>query len=165
MLEIKTMISHRENYGDKREKIDWIVMHYTGNDGDTALNNALYFKNNIVETSSHYFVDDNNIYQTVEDDYVAYHCGAKTYVHPECRNINSIGIEMCDNIKDGEMKLTKKTFNNAAELVATLCKEHNIPTSHIIRHYDVTHKLCPAYWIDNDGIELFRNKVEKVLHS
>ena len=34
--------------------IKYIVMHYTANNGDTAMNNAQYFHNNSVQASAHY---------------------------------------------------------------------------------------------------------------
>ncbi|WP_346727746.1 N-acetylmuramoyl-L-alanine amidase [Ruminococcus sp. MCC718] len=47
-------------------------------------------------SSAHYFVGiDSEIWQCVEDQNIAWHCGASSYKHPECRSANSIGIEMC----------------------------------------------------------------------
>ena len=112
--------------------------------------------------SAHYFVDDDSITRSVPDDFVAYHCGARTYRHPYCRNANSIGVEMCDAKRDGKVMATDKTIQNAAELVYQLCKQYGIPYDHIIRHYDVTGKLCPAYWVKGDGLAKFRRQVEEV---
>lgn len=162
-MKIQFLQANDSNYQKGREStIEWIVMHYTGNKNDTAKNNATYFQNNIVETSAHYFVDDNDIFQSVSDNDTAWHCGSKKYLHPYCRNNNSIGIEMCGHYKDGEIYASKKTLSNAAELVSLLCNKYNIPTSHIIRHYDVTGKLCPSYWINNDGLLDFRNSVSNM---
>ena len=164
MVPIKTQLAHRSNYGGKRtQKIEWIVMHYTGNDGDSDESNARYFQNPLNPVASaHYFVDDDSITRSVPDDYVAYHCGAQTYKHPSCRNANSIGVEMCDAKRDGRVMATDKTIANAAELVYQLCKQYGIPYDHIIRHYDVTGKLCPAYWVKGDGLQKFRKQVEEV---
>ena len=164
MVKIKTNLAHRSNYGGKRTaKIEWIVMHYTANDGDSDESNARYFQQPLNPVASaHYFVDDDSITRSVPDDYVAYHCGAQTYKHPSCRNANSIGVEMCDAKRDGRVMATDKTIQNAAELVYQLCKQYNIPYDHIIRHYDVTGKLCPAYWVKGDGLQKFRRQVEEV---
>lgn len=164
MVPIKTQLAHRSNYGGKRTaKIEWIVMHYTANDGDSDESNGRYFQQPLSPVASaHYFVDDDSITRSVPDDFVAYHCGAQTYRHPYCRNANSIGVELCDAKRDGRVMATDKTIANAAELVYQLCKQYNIPFDHIIRHYDVTGKLCPAYWVKGDGLQKFRRQVEEV---
>lgn len=159
-MECKFLEANPANYEKFRSSsIEWIVMHYTANRNDTAKNNALYFHNNVLESSAHYFVDDDEIYQSVKDEDTAYHCGAYQYVHPTCRNNNSIGVEMCGHYKDGKIYASEKTLLNAAKLVSELCSKYNIPFDHIIRHYDVTGKLCPIYWIDNDGLDEFRQSV------
>ena len=164
MVPMKTQLAHRSNYGGKRTaKIEWIVMHYTANDGDSDESNGRYFQRPLNPVASaHYFVDDDSITRSVPDDYVAYHCGAYRYKHPSCRNANSIGVEMCDAKRDGRVMATDKTLQNAAELVYSLCKQYGIPYDHIIRHYDVTGKLCPAYWVQGDGLQKFRKQVEEV---
>lgn len=150
-MNIKTNLAHKENYGSKRSLSDikYIVIHYTANDGDTDENNGKYFRNNVTKTSAHYFVDDDSITQSVPDDYIAYHCGAKTYKHVKCRNQNSIGVELCDDVKDGVVYPSAKTIENAVEFVNYLMKKYNISKVNVIRHYDVTGKKCPAYWVDN----------------
>ena len=164
MVPMKTQLAHRSNSGGKRTaKIEWIVMHYTANDGDSDESNGRYFQRPLNPVASaHYFVDDDSITRSVPDDFVAYHCGAYQYKHPSCRNANSIGIEMCDAKRDGKVMATEKTIQNAAELVYQLCKQYKIPYDHIIRHYDVTGKLCPAYWVKGDGLAKFRRQVEEV---
>ena len=81
MVPIKVQTANRSNYGSKRDvsKIKYIVIHYTGNDGDSDESNAKYFKNNIVKASAHYFVDDDSITQAVPDNYSAYAVGGKKY--------------------------------------------------------------------------------------
>ena len=69
---------------------------------------------------------------------------------------------MCDAKRDGKVMATAKTIANAADLAATLCEKYNIPVDHIIRHYDVTGKLCPKYWVDDpEGIKKFREMVKE----
>lgn len=116
MKPVRVELAHRANYGVRRGKIEWIVMHYTANDGDSGMSNARYFQKALNPVASaHYFVDDREIVQSVPDEYVAYHCGAYKYRHPFCRNYNSIGIEMCDSKRDGTVKATEQTIRNAAE--------------------------------------------------
>lgn len=164
MVRIKEQLACRSNYGGRRtNKIEWIVMHYTGNDGDSDESNARYFESPLNPVASaHYFVDDDSITRSVPDEFVAYHCGAQSYKHAHCRNANSIGVELCDARRDGAIMATEKTLQNAAELVYWLCKQYNIPYDHIITHYMVTGKLCPAYWVHGDGLIRFRKQVEEV---
>ena len=147
-MNIKTNLANRKNYGGIRSTnaIKYIVIHYTGNDGDTDENNGKYFKNNIVQASAHYFVDDDSITQSVPDNYIAWHCGATKYKHAYCRNANSIGVELCDDVKNGTIYPSEKTIANALELVEHLMRKYNIPKDNVIRHYDVSGKLCPLYW-------------------
>ena len=151
MMNLKTNLANRSNYGNARSLSDikYIVIHYTANDGDTDENNGKYFANNIVKTSAHYFVDDDSVTQSVPDSYIAWHCGANTYRHPSCRNSNSIGIEICDDIRNGVIYPSEKTIQNVLELTRSLMQKYNVPKEHIIRHYDVTGKKCPAYWVDD----------------
>lgn len=165
-MNIKTNLANRANYGDSRslKSIKYIVIHYTGNDGDTDENNGIYFKNNAIETSAHYFVDSDSITQSVPDNYIAWHCGAIVYRHTICRNANSIGIEICDDVKNGEIYPNEKTITNVIKLVEMLKKKYSIPKENIIRHYDVTGKICPAYWCgtpekDNKWKTEFLNRI------
>jgi N-acetylmuramoyl-L-alanine amidase CwlA len=123
-----------------------VVIHYTGNTKDTAINNCRYYEGKNREASAHFFVDENSIYQSVSLKNVAWHCGGSTYYHAECRNANSFGIEMCCTA--GNYKISTKTLQNSAYLCANLCKRAGITAAnvdkYVLRHYDVTHKKCPA---------------------
>ena len=156
-LKIKTNLANKGNYGGCRSlsAIKYIVIHYTANDGDTDENNGIYFKNNDVDSSAHYFVDDDSVTQSVPDNYIAWHCGGGLQgsgghsFYKKCINTNSIGIEICDDVKNGIIYPSAKTIENVIELTKTLMKKYNIPKSNVIRHYDVTGKKCPAYWVDD----------------
>ena len=151
MREINKLISgYNHNAGDV-SRIKYIVIHYTGALGD-AKANCNYFAGGNRNASAHYFVGyDGAIWQSVEDKNIAWHCGAKSYKHAECRNANSIGIEMCVRKKStASMGATDKdwyfedaTVEAAAELTRYLMDKYNVPASHVIRHYDVTGKICP----------------------
>lgn len=161
-LTIKTRLANKNNYGNKRtlSDIKYIVIHYTANDGDSDEGNANYFANNVLKTSAHYFVDDDSATQSVPDDYIAWHCGANKYYHSACRNNNSIGVEMCDTRKNGIHDVTEQTLSNTIELVKTLMNKYNIPINNIVRHYDVTHKNCPAYFVSNPTAwQSFKNRL------
>lgn len=148
MLEIKNYLT-KVNYTKRNDKKNkYIVIHYVGS-VSTALNNAKYFNNVHRGASAHYFVDDNNIYRVVEDKDNAWHVGSKKYYN-DCRNNNSIGIEMCCK-KDGSGKIymTEQTIKNTIELTKELMKKYSIDAEHVVRHYDISKKLCPKPFIDN----------------
>lgn len=69
----------------------------------------------------------------------------KKYYHKKCRNNNSIGIEMCLTSKN---MISDRTIQNTVELVQLLMKKYKIAPENVVRHYDVTHKLCPAPFIE-----------------
>lgn len=145
--------------------IKYIVMHYTGNPSDSALGNVRYFQGAGRNASAHYFVDEHNVYSCVAVKDKAWHCGDKVYRHAECRNYNSIGIEMCCS---GNYRVSDITKENAAILCAQLCKYLNISASdvdrYVIRHYDVTGKICPMQMVRNETEwNLFKNRVKQIL--
>lgn len=134
------------NYQPGRtQPIEYIVVHYTANKGDTAKNNVDYFARTVTGTSAHYFVDRNAVMQSVDEGDTAWHCGSDHPRHPYCRNSNSIGIEMCDSV-DGVPDDVKSL---TVSLVQELMSRYGIDSSHVLRHYDVTGKRCPAPWVDN----------------
>lgn len=77
---------HATNYQSGRAgTIQYLVIHYTAGNGDTAKDNCQYFKNNPgLYASAHYFVDETGWEQSVADADTAWHCGANTYQHPKC---------------------------------------------------------------------------------
>lgn len=136
----------------RNANIRYLVIHFTANNGDTALNNVNYFKNNVTASSAHFFVDERDILTSVPETDTAWHCGAKQYLHAECRNANSIGIEMCSRKKNGEYYILEETVNNTIWLVQQLMKKYGIPTQRVVRHYDVTGKNCPEPMVKNTGL-------------
>lgn len=138
--------AHSGNYQKGRtQPIEYIVVHYTANSGDTAQNNLDYFARTKTGTSAHYFVDENEVCQSVQDTDVAWHCGSKNPRHPYCRNANSIGVEMCNSVGGVPEAVRDRT----AAFVRELMKTYGLDSSHVLRHYDVTGKRCPAPWVDN----------------
>ena len=135
----------------RSEKIKYIVIHYTANNGDTAKDNIDYYSNTPnLSSSAHFFVDENKVCKSVEEKDTAWHCGSKTYKHNECRNSNSIGIELCSlKNEKGEYYFNENTLNNASCLVKSLMAKYNIPLDNVIRHFDVTGKICPAPMVNN----------------
>lgn len=162
-MNIQEYLSNKGNYGRKRNlnNIKYLVIHYTGNDGDTAKNNCKYFRDNVVKASAHYFVDDNSIYRSVPDDYTAYSVGSKKgYRHKYCRNTSSLSVEICDTRRNGTYDFTTKTIANAVEISKYLMSKYHIPIENVIRHYDVTGKVCPKPYVESrQSWEAFKSKL------
>ena len=135
----------------RTQPVRYIVMHYTANNGDTARNNCDYYHRvGGLQASAHYFVDEHGAMQSVRECDTAWHCGARAYWHPECRNGNSIGIEMCSRKRaDGSYYIKPETVANAAALAREIMQRYGIDTEHVLRHYDVTGKRCPMPWVDD----------------
>ncbi len=142
------------NFTDKNStaRIKYIVIHYFGG-LSTAANLAEYWARTYAGASAHYAIGHaGDIFQIVEDDDVAWHCGTSgKYKHADCRNTNSIGIEMAvkkkdtntQNATDKDWYFTPETVQAAVELTRLLMKKYNVPAENVIRHYDVTGKICP----------------------
>ena len=134
------------NYSSRiGNSVKYIVLHYTGNKGDTAKNNVDYFYNGNRGASAHYFVDDNSIWQSVEEYNSAWSVG-DGHGKYGITNRNSISIEMCCNSSGN---ITEKTEANALELVKYLMTKYNISFSNIVRHYDASRKICPNWSANN----------------
>ncbi len=163
-----SLVSHSSNYETMSSRtVQYIVMHYTGNSSDLAKSNANYFVTGNRQASAHFFVDDTSIYQSVGIRDKAWHCGTSgTYYHSTCRNTNSIGIEMCTS---GNYKISDKTKENAAQLAAFFCKKLGVTAAtvdtYLLRHYDVTHKSCPAQMAGSSNAEwtAFKARVKELL--
>lgn len=154
-MEIIKKISSMNSSVGTEGRIKYIVIHYVGALGG-ALANVNYYGSGYRGASAHYFVGHSGeVYQLVEDKDVAWHCGAKTYKHPECRNANSIGIEMCVRNKGSQDDQSRdwyfedETVNSTIELVRYLMAKYGIDADHVIRHYDVTGKICPNPYVYN----------------
>ena len=148
--------------------VKFIVIHYTGNKKDTAKANATYFHDGSRGASAHYFVDENSCYQSVALNNAAWAVGGTSvYKHADCRNKNSISIEMCCS---GNSIVSEKTINNTAYLCAELCNigiTADTVDIFVLRHYDVWDKQCPAQWANenNSGWIAFKEKVKAILRN
>lgn len=144
MVEIQKMISLKHSSRGGKQ-IQWIVIHYTGNRTDKAVNNAKFVINGSAKASAHFFVDPDSIYQSVEESRAAWAVG-KQYGNGgayryKVNNANSVSIELCSN--GGQ--IAEKTMHNAVELTHYLMAKYNIPADHVVRHWDVCAKRCPGW--------------------
>ena len=98
--------------------ICYLVIHFTANDGDSAKNNADYFAREAPGASAHFFVDEREIWQSVQEKDIAWHCGTRgMYFHQYCRNANSLGVELCSRKRGEKYYFTPETVKNAQQFV------------------------------------------------
>ena len=132
--------------GKRLRKVKGVVVHYVANPNTTAENNRNYFEN-LKDThernaSSHYIIGlEGEILQCIPLDEIAYASNN--------RNNDTIAIECCH--PDATGKFNSMTYESLVNLTAALCNTYNLdPNKDVIRHYDVTGKLCPLYFVENE---------------
>lgn len=132
--------------GTELKEVKGVVIHYVGNPATTAENNRNYFEN-LKDThersaSSHYIVGlEGEIVQCVPLNEISYASNS--------RNMDTIAIECCHPDSTGEFN--PKTYESLVKLTAALCKTYGLnPTTDILRHYDITGKMCPVYYVENE---------------
>lgn len=142
--------------GKKLDAVRGLVIHYVGNPGTTAAANRSYFArlatSGATYASSNFIVGlDGEVIECVPADEVAY-CSNN-------RNSDTLSIECCHPGEDG--KFTDATYDSLVRLAADLCVEFGLdPERDIIRHYDITEKLCPLYFVENeDAWETLRRDI------
>lgn len=160
MLNIQKKLTKVNKTVSNSRKIKYIVIHYVGA-VSSAKNNVDYFYSEKRGASAHYFVDEKEIWQCVEDKGVAWHVGGAKEYFSECRNNNSIGIELCCKKDEaGGWYFEKQTIQNAIELVQHLMNLYDVKIENIIRHYDVTYKICPEPFVrDEQAWNNFKRRV------
>ncbi len=128
------------------EVVNGIVIHYTANPGTTAQQNRNYF-NGLAESkktyaSSHFIIGlSGEIIQCVP-------CNEIAYASNE-RNSDTISIECC--IEDESGKFNEETYNSLIELTTWLMGRYSLTEDDVIRHYDVTGKNCPKYFVEHES--------------
>ena len=162
MLEILQRLTKYNLHVRDSRKILYIVIHYVGATGG-SIANAKYFGSQYIGSSAHYFVGHAGepTCQVVADKDIAWHCGTKgQYRHPKCRNSNSIGIEMCCHRDDRGWYFDKETIAATIALTKQLMAKYNIPVDRVLRHYDVTGKICPEPMVRDTALwDAFRGAV------
>lgn len=145
--------------GTKTDKIKGIVVHYTANPGATAMDNRNYFEglkdSHETKASSNFIVGlEGEIVQCVPTWEVAYASNS--------RNNDTVSIECCHPDETG--KFNDETYKSMVRLCAWLCMKFNLDSEDVIRHYDVTEKNCPKYFVENeDAWKQFRADVQAAI--
>lgn len=149
----------------RRGNVEWIVVHYTG-----VVASARSVRNSLVRSyperkvSTHYIIDEKNEIEMLNPYFVANHIGgaSKTKRLP-VTNANSIGVDICPkkinwkttNAGDTDWYIPVIVEVRACDFVARLALQYGVPLDHIVRHYDVTGKLCPRPWCGEDENEYY----------
>lgn len=144
------------------EKVNGIVVHYVANPCSTALENRNYFEglkdqtgSKTTSASSHFVIGlEGEVVQCIPLDEVAYASNN--------RNSDTISIECCHPDETG--KFYDSTYQTLVNLCAYLCVEFDLKPDDIIRHYDVTGKICPKYFVDHpEEWETFHKDVKNAI--
>lgn len=126
------------------ESVNYIAIHYTANPGATAIANRNYFENlantHDTKVSSHFVVGlDGEVVQCIPTSEMSYATNS--------RNIDTISIECCHPDETGQFN--DSTYDSVVKLTAWLCVRFGLTSENVIRHYDVTGKDCPKYYVEN----------------
>lgn len=152
--------------GSRRgKKIEWIVCHYPAWPGKDASGLRDYYITCERAVSAHYAVSEERTVEIVDCSMAAWHCatsGKKTFCG--ATNYNAIGVDLCDRklhicgklkAEDCDWYIPEATLSRAAQLIAELMMDYGIDIEHVVRHYDVTHKLCPRPLVGDDTNEYY----------
>lgn len=147
-------ISYSSKVRDKANVVEYIVIHNTGNKGDNAYNNGVYFRDrNTREAGAHFFVDRGGaIVKSIPMNRAAWAVGGDKYngtkgakYYGKCTNYNSVSIELCDIVDYDPSEAQIKAVNELIKYIRIYCPK----AKNVIRHYDVTGKMCPVRYTDN----------------
>ncbi len=143
--------------GFKLNDIKDIVVHYVGNPNTSAQSNRDYFDNQTTKVSSHFIVGlDGEIIQCVP----IFERSAAS----NDRNKDTISIEVCHPDETGEFN--PQTYESLIKLISWLCNEFSLDENEVIRHYDITGKICPKFYVENeDEWENLKNDVKYSLED
>ena len=173
-INIRKHTSYNKTNAAANRPLQYIVIHYTAGStsrSGAAVNTADFWATGPYEGSADFVVDDELIVQYNPDlkNRLCWHCGdGKNYYskggsfYGKCSNYNSIGIEICstnpnyspnDPANSPKWSFTSVAVDRAVELTKYLMQTYGIDADHVIRHYDVSGKLCPGIigWNEDSG--------------
>jgi len=169
--------------GHRRPDTLGIVYHWVGAAGQENDATARYFEllsNQDLDdedpdryASAHYIIGmDGEIIRCIPDEEVAYHVGARRYTALAQRQFHgytsnerratpnwcTIGIEL--NHPDWTGEFTEATLEAAVSLGKSLLRTHLLGSHDVYRHYDITGKLCPKWFVKHEAAWLgFRDDI------
>lgn len=139
--------------GRELSAIKNIVIHYVGNPGTTAQNNRDYFDKESTQVSSHFIVGlKGEIIQCLPLN--------EKSAASNWRNKDTISIEVCHPDESG--KFSSDTYHSLIRLTSWLCKSFYLDQNDVIRHFDITGKICPKFYVENeDEWDILKEKIGK----
>lgn len=176
--------------GTKREQTLGAVVHWTENPGTDAQFTRDFFEDLKYGLTSyhdpkkkwygsaHYAIDENETVQIMPEDEVAWSVGALRYTekakeafgkycadpYNTSPNYCTVSVELCH--ADWSGKFSDKVLEQAVELCADICYRNNIPTAYLFRHYDITGKKCPKWFVEHeDEFDEFRLEVTRTIRA
>ena len=133
--------------GDQLTQVNAVVIHYVGNPNTTAWQNRSYFEN--LATSGETSASSNLIVGLEGEALLCVPLDEVAYCSND-RNHDTVSIEFCHPAADG--KPTQETYDTLVKLTAWLCDLYGLDAQEdVIRHYDVTGKQCPMYFVENEA--------------
>lgn len=159
----RKIITNKLQLGGKRplSAIKFIVIHDTANAGKgaDAMAHYRYLQHAARSSSAHYYVDDKDIVQTIDDSVVAWAVGdkwaRKNRTRDDVTNYNSVSVELC--INEGINKA--KAYQNLLWLTRYLMQKYH---PEVVRHFDATGKPCPKSWQANNWSQWWQFKKELI---
>lgn len=162
--------------GKRLYSVSGLVWHWIANPGTSPEQNRDFFESRKEGRngygSAHYIVGiDGEILQCIPEVEMAYHVGAESY-NPEAvakfgpyPNATTLGIELCH--PDWTGAFTQATLDALSSLSADLCKRYALrPCTDIVRHFDVTGKDCPKWFVaHNKEYEIQKERIKEILYG
>ena len=142
-------------------EVKYIAIHYTANPGASAQANRDYFENlattHETKVSSHFVVGlEGEVIQCIPTSEMSYATNS--------RNVDTISIECCH--KDDTGAFEQATYDSVVKLTAWLCARFGLTSEQVIRHYDVTGKECPKYYVDHpDAWEQMKADIQEQIQT
>jgi len=160
-------------------KVQYLAIHYTaGGNSRPGATNAMKKVFESRKASADFGVDDGAMMQfnpdidnyycwSVGDDNRKYSNGGSLY--KKATNINTVSIEMCSTLRKGWSAahanhagwyFTDAVIDNTVRLAKAIMKKYNIPIERVVRHYDISGKMCPGVigWNDNAIVDNTGNR-------
>ena len=164
-MKIKSIPAKSVSYGGTRSltSVKAIVIHYTGNDGDTAENNGSYFASgNTRSAGAHFFVgQDGAVVQSIDMERIAWAVGGSKYsggggkYYGTYTNANTVSIELCDNASKDPSDKQVKAVVQLIKYIRKQCPN----AKKVIRHWDVNGKSCPARMTSDSAWNTFLSRI------
>lgn len=158
-MKIEKIKAKSVSYGPMRalSEVEYQVIHYTGNNGDTAQGNGKYFRDsNTRAAGAHFFISQNgDVVESIPMELTAWSVGGdhrsgkpgEAKYYKKCTSYNSVSIELCDNENKPPSEKQIKACKELISYIKSHCKNANT----IIRHWDVNGKSCPSSYLLNDA--------------